>query len=391
MEIRDAARPLDGAAVSAFLRSLPARPDLLGLGEAMHFVTELGEARNAIFRHLVEHEGFRAFAIESDCLKALLVDEYVTTGAGDLDEVMERGFSHGFGAFPANRELVRWMREHNERHGDRLRFFGIDGPLEYWAASPREALAGLYALVDGPPCSWETIDELLGPDARWSDEATVLDPSRSIGQSDDARRLRLITDDLITLLETQAPRLSPADRERAELYARTAVGLLRYHHWMADTSPARVSRLSAVRDALMAANLRAIAAHGPVLVFSHNLHLQRSGSTMTFGDQELAWWSAGALVSAHLGDRYAFIASALGALGDDGPPPGTLEGALATLPWERALADARALAAAVPGAAPRTSPHYAYFPLDPAQIGTADGVLFLGRVRVPDWPRGPRE
>lgn len=73
------------------------------------------------------------------------------------------------------------------------------------------------------------------------------------------------------------------------------------------------------------------------------------------------------------------------------PPPGTLEGALATLPWERALADARALAAAVPGAAPRTSPHYAYFPLDPAQIGTADGVLFLGRVRVPDWPRGPRE
>src|SRR5690606_35121793 len=184
---------------------------------------------------------------------------------------------------------------------------------------------------------------------------------------------------------------SPADRERAELYARTAVGLLRYHHWMADTSPARVSRLSAVRDALMAANLRAIAAHGPVLVFSHNLHLQRSGSTMTFGDQELAWWSAGALVSAHLGDRYAFIASALGALGDDGPPPGTLEGALATLPWERALADARALAAAVPGAAPRTSPHYAYFPLDPAQIGTADGVLFLGRVRDPDWPRGPRE
>jgi len=139
MEIRETARPLDGPGVSAFLRSLPARPDLLGLGEAMHFVTELGEARNEIFRHLVEHEGFRAFAIESDCLKGLLVDAYVTTGAGDLDQVMEHGFSHGFGAFPANRELVRWMREHNRRHGTGLRFFGFDGPLEYWADSPRQA------------------------------------------------------------------------------------------------------------------------------------------------------------------------------------------------------------------------------------------------------------
>jgi len=387
MEIRETARPLDGPGVSAFLRSLPARPDLLGLGEAMHFVTELGEARNEIFRHLVEHEGFRAFAIESDCLKGLLVDAYVTTGAGDLDQVMEHGFSHGFGAFPANRELVRWMREHNRRHGTGLRFFGFDGPLEYWADSPRQALAGLYALVDDPPCAWETIDELLGPDERWTGQATVMDPSRSIGQSADARRLRLIADDLITLLETQAPRLAPADRERAELYARTAVGLLRYHHWMADTSPARVSRLSAVRDALMAANLRAIAAHGPVLVFSHNLHLQRCRSTMRLGDRELEWWSAGALVAAHLGERYAFIASALGAFGDDAPPDGTLEGALATLPWDRALADARALAAALPGAAPRTSPHYAYFPLDPARLDAADGVLFLGRVRVPDWPQ----
>jgi len=387
MDIRDSARPLDGAGVSAFLRSLPARPDLLGLGEAMHFVTELGEARNEIFRHLVEHEGFRAFAVESDCLKGLLVDAYVTTGAGDLDEVMERGFSHGFGAFAPNRELVAWMREHNRRHGSNLRFFGFDGPLEYWAASPREALAGLYALVDGPPCAWETIDELLGPDERWSDPATVMDPEKSVGRSEQARRLRLITDDLVTLLETQAPRLSPADRERAELYARTAVGLLRYHHWMADTSPARVSRLSAVRDALMAANLRAIAAHGPVLVFSHNLHLQRSRSRMRLGDQELEWWSAGALVGAHLGDRYAFVASALGTLGDDAPPAGTLEGALATLPYDRALADARALAAAVPGPARRESPHYAYFPLDPAHLERIDGVLFLNRARVPDWPR----
>jgi erythromycin esterase-like protein len=384
MDIKDTARPLDGAGVSGFLRSLPDRPLLLGLGEARHFVEELGELRNEIFRHLVEHEGYRSFAIESDCLMGLVVDDYVTTGAGTLDDVMERGFSHGFGASPANRELVRWMRTYNEEHDEKLRFFGFDGPLEYWAASPRQALTALYALLDGPlPCTVvtrETLDTLLGPDDRWSNEATAMDPSQSIGQSADAQRLRLIADDLVALLDTQAPRLSAEDRERAALYGRTATGLLRYHYWMADASPARWTRLSALRDAMMAANLRAVAEHGPALVFSSNLHLQRNKSFMSFGDQRLEWWSAGAITGTHLGDRYAFLATALGTVGDDTPPPDTVEGLLSTLPWDHSVIDARRLAEAITKPAPRTSHDFAYFPLDPAHLDMIDGIVFLKKV-----------
>lgn len=372
------ARPLDGAGISGFLRSLPAKPLLLGLGEARHFVGELGELRNEIFRHLVEHEGYRSFAIESDCLMGLVVDDHITTGAGTLDDVMELGFSHGFGEFPANRELVRWMRAYNEEHDEKLRFFGFDGPLEYWAASPRQALTALYALLDGPlPCTLETLDTLLGPDDRWTNEATVMDPSQSIGQSAEAQQLRLIADDLVALLDTQAPRLSAEDRERAALYGRTAVGLLRYHHWMADTSPARIARLSGLRDAMMAANLRAVAEHGPALVFTHNLHLQRNKSLMSFGDQALEWWSAGAIAETHLGDRYAFLASALGMVGDDIPSPDTVEGLLSALPWDHSLIDARRLAEAITEPAPRVSHDFAYFPLDPAQLDMIDGVVFL--------------
>ncbi len=377
------ARPLDGAGVSAFLDSLPARPLLLGLGEARHFVEELGEVRNEILRHLVEHEGYRSFAIESDCLKGLLVDEYLTTGAGSIDDVMACGFSHDFGTSPANRELVRWMRAYNEQHDERLRWFGFDGPVEYWAESPREAITGLYDLLDGPlpgtVVTRETLAALLGPDERWSDQATAMDPTRSIGQSADARRLRLITDDLVALLDTQAPRLGPDELDRAALYARTAVGLLRYHYWLADASPARWTRLSALRDAMMAANLRAVADRGPALVCASNLHLQRGQSVMAFGDQQLRWWSAGAITARHLGDRYAFLATALGTVGDDTPAPDTVEGVLSGLPWEHALVDARRLAGAVTGLAPRNSGDFAYFPLDPAQLDTVDGVVFLSR------------
>ncbi|TDC01670.1 erythromycin esterase family protein [Nonomuraea longispora] len=387
MDIKDIARPVDGAGISAFLRSLPARPLLLGLGEARHFVGELGEVRNEIFRHLVEHEGYRSFAIESDCLGGLLVDDYVTTGAGTLDDVMERGFSHDFGAFPANRELVRWMREYNEEHEAKVRFFGFDGPLEYWAASPREPLTALHALLDGPlPCTREKLDALLGPDERWSNEATAMDPSQSIGRSADAQRLRLIADELVALLDTQAPRLSAEERERAELYGRTATGLLRYHHWLADASPARWTRLSALRDAMMAANLGAVAEHGPALVFASNLHLRRDKSFMSFGDQVLEWWSAGAITATRLGDRYAFLASAFGVVGDDVPHPGTVEGVLSTLPWEHALIDARRLTEAVKGAAQRDSPDFAYFPLAQDQLDTIDAIVFVKQAVQLDWP-----
>ncbi|MFC5941012.1 erythromycin esterase family protein [Micromonospora harpali] len=378
MTVRNIARKLDGAAISAFLRSLPARPALLGLGEARHFVGELGALRNEVFRHLVAHEGYRSFAVESDCLMGLVVDDHIATGAGDLDDVMARGFSHGFGASAANRDLVRWMRTYNEAHDEKLRFFGIDGPLEYWAASPRQALTALHGLLDGPlPCTRETLDALLGPDGRWSNEATVMDPSQSIGQTADAQRLRVIADDLLALLDTQLPQLSVRDRERAELYGRTAVGLLRYHHAMADSTADRISRLSGLRDAMMAANLRAVAAHGPALVFAHNLHLQRHHSRMSLGDQDVRMWSAGAITAARLGDRYAFLASAFGAIGGDAPAADTTEGILATLPWHACVVDGRRLARAAAAAAPRVSRDFAYFPLDPAHLDTIDGIVFV--------------
>jgi hypothetical protein len=204
-----------------------------------------------------------------------------------------------------------------------------------------------------------------------------MDPSQSIGRSDDAQRLRLIADDLVALLDTQAPRLSAEDRERATLYGRTATGLLRYHYWMADTSAARWTRLSALRDAMMAANLCAVAERGPALVFASNLHLQRNKSSMPFGDQLLEWWSAGAIAATHLGDRYAFLASALGTAGDNTPHPDTVEGILSTLPWDRSLIDPRRLAEAIAKPVPRISHDFAYFPLDPAQLDTIDGVVFL--------------
>lgn len=390
--IRDSAHRLNATTV---LRLLPTPPRLLALGEPTHGEQALLDVRNQLFRQLVEQGHYRTIAIESDCLMGLAVDDYVTTGTGALDQVMACGFSHEWGAFPGNRKLVRWMRAHNDGRAasEQVRFAGFDGPLELTAAaSPRRALTALHDYLttwgdaDLLPCTADTLDQLLGADDRWTNPAAMMDPSQSVGRTPDADQLRLLADDLVALLDAQTPHLITAsgrDRwDRARLYGRTATGLLRYHLWMADRSPNRMSRLLATRDSMMAANLLALAERGPVLVHAHNAHLQRVKSTMRMWQGPVAWWSAGAIVSAHLNEGYAFLATALGTIPHrdvTAPAPDTIEGLLYQLPDDRCLVDPRRLAAALGDTTPavRVSPWFGYAPLDPTHLPSLDGIVFV--------------
>ncbi|MGA5473466.1 erythromycin esterase family protein [Streptomyces arboris] len=395
-DITRIARTTHAVEAAAVMKLLPSRPRLLALGEPTHGEDTLLDVRNELFRHLVEQEGYRTIAIESDCLMGLGVDAYVTGGAGTFDEVMEQGFSHGLGTSTANRELVRWAGEFNADRpaSDHLHLTGFDGPLEITgAASPRQSLTALHTYLASwldadhlLPCTAATLDRLLGADDRWTEPAAMMDPSRSFGRSPEAAELQLLAADLVSLLDERTPHLiAAAGREawdRARLYGRTATGLLRYHFWMAGTSPGRLTRLLGVRDRMMAENLLALAARGPVLAFAHNSHLQRERSSMRMGGERLEWWGAGSLVSARLGAEYGFLATALGTIrhqGVDAPPPDTVEGLLYALPGDRLLVDARRLAAALgaPLPAPRVSPWFGYFGLDPAHLAETDGLIFV--------------
>lgn len=382
-------------AASTVMALLPNRPRLLALGEPTHGERTLLDLRNELFRQLVDHEGYRTITVESDCLRGLIVNDYVASGAGTLDETMERGFSHGWGAEAGNRELVRWMREYNHARprSEQLRFAGFDGPLEIDAAeSPRQALTTLHAYLSHwvdpelMACTADTLERLLGADDRWTNPAAMTEPATSVGRASEARELRLIADDLVALLNAQAPHLiavtSPDELDQARLYGRTATGLLRYHFAMADSAPSRMTRLCALRDQMMAENLLALAERGPTLVYAHNSHLQRDKSTMQMWQGPVQWWSAGALVNAHLGQEYAFLATALGTIrhhGVDTPPPDTIEGLLYPLPEDRYILDTRSITDAAGNVppAPRVSPWFGYAPLDPAHLGQIDGIVFV--------------
>jgi len=412
--LRRAARPFSPSAVTDLL---PPGTRLLALGEPTHGVEAFLDLRNELFRHLVTEHGYRSIAVESDCLAALDVDAYVDAcadagvgGAGgepELAGVVREGFSHGFGEFAGNRELVRWIREFNLRLGEgeeRLRFYGADGPLEMaGAAAPGPSLVRLRDFLAAHlPAELvlpeRELRELCGADERWTEPAAAFEPERSVGRSPEAGQLRLIADELVTLLAAYEPQFAaeadPEEHWRAQLAARTATGLLRYHAAMADTGPDRFNSLMRHRALMMADNLEAItrreARRGPTLVFAHNRHLQREAAHIPLGTHELRWWTTGSLLATRLGESYAFIATTFGhRVPDDHPAPDTFEGHLATLPDPRTVLDPRLLAATPAGRAkPRVPADHTYFGLDPEALGSLDGVLFVQEIARQAGPFG---
>jgi hypothetical protein len=137
-----------------------------------------------------------------------------------------------------------------------------------------------------------------------------------------------------------------------------------------------------VRDALIAENLLAVRARerhrGPTLVFAHNRHLQRHPATWRLADMDLEWWSAGAIVAAVSGERYAFVAGSLGssaALGLPAPATGTFEAALPVVHGD--VVDPGPLREAVLARRTDVTPEHQHFPLDAAMVADCDALLHV--------------
>lgn len=373
IQLDDPARVLDAL--------LDTSPTVLALGEPTHGIKEFPLLRNELLGHLVER-GYRSVVLETDFFAASIVDDYASGGAGDIDTVLATGFSHSFGNVPGNRELVEWLRAHNADRApeDRVRFYGFDAPLETAAApSPRRALTSVVAYL--PETPRPELDALLGDDADWTNPAAMYDPAASIGDTDRARALRVVADDLAGALRRSAPILRPADPagyDQAAAHARTALGLLRYHAAMATPGPNRIATLLGLRAEMMADNLLDVLAReegrGPSLVFAHNVHLQRTPSHMEVGPENASWASAGALVALTLGERYVFVAT------DANPhsEPGTLQAVLAEATTRRALFPSEDLRAVLPASTRKGDPILpGHLPLDPADLAGADAVIFV--------------
>ena len=346
-----ASRPDFNAAVDQVLGSLDDAVELLGFGEALHGGADLLSLRNQLFQRLVEVHGYSAIAIESSFPQGYIVNDYVLDrGPASYEEVQETGFSHGFGKFKANRELVEWMRQYNADpvHPNKLHFYGFDSPTDMAADSPRQILHVVLDYLRSvdevlSQAYQNRIEELLGPDAAWENPAAAFDPTQAIGRSPEANTLRIETEELISELGVRRPELVAKSDEHRYLeavhYAVMARQLLNYHAALAQPSDNRQTRLLGLRAVMMVNNLAYITdreqGRGKVLVFAHNNHLKRGGVQWQWGNETVSWWPVGSHLNEIFGRRYAVIGSAVGessAHGIDQPEVGTLEARLTSVP-----------------------------------------------------------
>lgn len=130
---RTALHPLDSVDPDAPFDDLAALDAVIGdsriiaIAESPHAGAEPLLLRNRLARYLVEKHGFSAIAIESGFVEGRAVHDYVQGGAGDIEDVVQRGITWGFHEFPQNISLVRWMREHNSASGATVvDYYGFD-------------------------------------------------------------------------------------------------------------------------------------------------------------------------------------------------------------------------------------------------------------------------
>jgi erythromycin esterase len=392
--------------IDKVMASLDDSVELLGFGEALHGGEEILMLRNRLFQRLVERHGYSALAIESSFPRTRLVNEYIAgRGPASYEDVQEFGFSHGFGRLDANRELVEWMRASNAdpEHRVKLRFYGFDSPTEMIGSdSPAQVLHFVLDYIasidsDGIEEHRDRIDQLLGQDSDWENPEASLDPTKSIGLSPAATKLRIETEDLITELCLRRPELVAKSDEdhflEAAQYATVARQLLNYHAALARTSGKpgeRIIELLGIRDLMMADNLMYMVSRergrGKVLAFAHNSHLQRGKAQWKLGTEVYAWWPAGSHLNEMFGPRYAVVGSAVGVSDANGigqPEAGTLEARLTAVPGPARLIPthkSQELPTSAIAALPTRSgsmKNPTYFPLTPQSFTDFDWLAVL--------------
>lgn len=106
--------------------ALPSKT-IIGFGEATHGNKQFTMLKLDIFKHLVEKQGYRVFAIEGDFGGGQKVNEYILGGSGTAQDAAK---AIGFTIYNTQEmaALLSWMRSYNEHRDakDKIHFYGFD-------------------------------------------------------------------------------------------------------------------------------------------------------------------------------------------------------------------------------------------------------------------------
>ena len=251
--------------------AVPETVRIVALGEATHGNREFQELKKTVLAHLVETGGVRAFALEADFGEGLYIDAYIHGGDGTAEDAV-RLLSYPIYHTESMVELVRWMRDYNDRASDaqKLSFYGID--------------------LQNPPCSARYLIERTEDET--AKEALLPLTEKKLSLSDPA-----VQNAFAAVKELQDTLSDP-------LAARAAENLMRCYEMYSTYGDDR-GGLFAFRDRCMADTVAWIGereaekGNARILLAAHNDHIARNG----FGGID----SMGSLLAERYGAAYMAI------------------------------------------------------------------------------------
>jgi erythromycin esterase len=263
----------DLAAVSAVV----GKARIAGFGEATHGGREFFLLKHRIFRHLVEHDGFTAFAIEANYAEADAMNAYVRGGPGDPQALLS---GLGFWTWDTEEvlDLVRWMRAWNAGHARKIGFYGVD--IQF---APSNLLIAFDYLDAAGPGAAEERKVFAKYLATATDIAAGYKATNSYPTAEKIA-LRQAAEDLFQRFESERAQLVTATGESAYLRARAgALAAVWYFLMQGPDADLRFRALRQeydVRDRAMADLAEAALAmegkDGRVFLWAHDAHISRA-------------------------------------------------------------------------------------------------------------------
>jgi erythromycin esterase len=131
---------------------------MVALGEATHGTREFFQMKHRVFQYLVEHLNHKAFGFEADFAESIYLNNYVTRGEGDLEELMKTKMHFWTWRTEEVKELLEWMKNYNTGKSDeeKIHYLGFD--CQYLTYQPDLIQIYLQPLL---PILWETASPIL--------------------------------------------------------------------------------------------------------------------------------------------------------------------------------------------------------------------------------------
>jgi erythromycin esterase len=108
---------------------------VVGLGEASHGISEFFKMKATLIKYLVAHEDFSLIMLEATFGETVFLNQYISGERDDIEAIL-KGMPLWYFKVEEFRDLLKWLREFNVTHDNRVQLFGME--MQYVDRSLKE-------------------------------------------------------------------------------------------------------------------------------------------------------------------------------------------------------------------------------------------------------------